>query len=293
MNYREINAFLATAEKGSFLKAAEELHTSAVSVMNQVNSLENFTGVKLIERTSRGAKLTPAGLSFRDDMKDIIALTESAIRKAQKISRSGGYTINIGTSLLRPCKPLTDILSEIDESLCRINIVPFDDSPSVLDNLLSYVDCFVSPCDSSEWQKKYNILILGTTPCRIAVPRGHRLAVKKILSWDDLSGEKLMLVKRGVSSVLDEMRDEIMTLHKDIKIVDIPVLYDTSIFNECVKNVCLMETPDIWSGIHPSLITVPMQWKYEMPFGIIYARDITQEFRKFIELIAETTHALK
>ena len=97
MNWREIQAFMATAEKGSFLKASTELHTSAVSVMKQVNSLENFTGVKLLERTPRGTRLTPAGESFRNDMKDIITMTDNAVHKAREISHSECYTVIIGT----------------------------------------------------------------------------------------------------------------------------------------------------------------------------------------------------
>ena len=101
MNDREIKAFLTTAEKGSFLKAAAELHISAVSVMNLVNSVEETAGVKLFERTHRGVKLTAAGISFRDDMKSLMDMAGSAIQKAREISQSENCTIRIGTSLLR------------------------------------------------------------------------------------------------------------------------------------------------------------------------------------------------
>ena len=287
MNWREIQAFMATAEKGSFLRAATELHTSAVSVMKQVNSLENFTGVKLLERTPRGARLTPAGESFRNDMKDIITMTDNAVHKAREISRSECYTVRIGTSLLRPCKPLTDILAGEKGLPFRIDIVPFDDPPSLPGNFFSSADCFVSPCDSSEWREKYNILILGKIPCRIAVPREHKLAGKAMLLWNDLDGEKLMLVRPGVSPVLDGIRQEIMTEHESVRIADIQNLYDVSIFNECVKSNCLMETLDIWSGVHPSLVTVPMQWEYVMPFGVIYPKNASRELRRFIAAVEE------
>ena len=289
MNDREIKAFLTTAEKGSFLKAAAELHISAVSVMNLVNSVEETAGVKLFERTHRGVKLTAAGISFRDDMKSLMDMAGSAIQKAREISQSENCTIRIGTSLLRPCKILVDMLSQSESLGYKINIVPFDDAPSVLDNILSAsaVDCFVSPCDSEEWRRKYSILILGNIPCRIAVPRGHRLAGKKSLSWNDLDGEKLMLVRRGVSPILDAIRDEIAIAHQEITVKDIPNLYDSSIFNLCAGECCLAETLDIWSGLHPSIMTLAMQWKYEMPFGIIYSKRPAKALRKFIAGIKE------
>lgn len=76
------------AEKCSFLKAADELHISAVSVMNLVNSIEDTAGVKLFERTHRGVKLTAAGSSFRDDMASLLNMADSAIQKAREISQS-------------------------------------------------------------------------------------------------------------------------------------------------------------------------------------------------------------
>ena len=75
-----------------------------------------------------------------------------------------------------------------------------------------------------------------------------------------------MIVKRGESAVLNQMWDDILKNHSRIKIVDAPNFYDTSIFNECEQMNYLMETLDIWTDIHPSLVTLPMEWKYEIPF---------------------------
>ena len=69
------------------------------------------------------------------------------------------------------------------------------------------------------------------------------------------------------------------------RIVDIPNYYDTSIFNECEQMNYLMETLDIWGDIHPSLITLPMEWEYEMPYGIVYTKKPSKSVAAFIEVI--------
>ena len=292
MNDREIAAFLAAAEQGSFLKAAKELHISAVSVMNQVNALEDFVGAKLLERTSQGTRLTAAGQSFQNDVRHILSLTQSAIQKARRLSKPAERIIRVGTSILRPCKVLINLCKEIDDGF-QIRIIPFDDAPGSLDTLLAphegKIDCFVSPCDSIEWAGKYNILPLDTLPCRVAVPRGHRLSAKKRLTWEDLDGERLMLIKRGDSPVLNSMRDEILREHAGIEIIDIPNRYDTSIFNECERLNCLMETLDIWVDVHPSLLTLPMEWRYAMPYGIVYAKEPEEAMKAFISRISTLT----
>ena len=47
----------------------------------------------------------------------------------------------------------------------------------------------------------------------------------------------------------------------------------------------LMETLDIWTDIHPSLVTLPMEWQYEIPYGIVYAKTPSRTVKEFVEII--------
>lgn len=293
MYIRELTTFITVADQGSFLKAAQELYITPASVMNQMNKLEGIVGAKLIERTNQGTTLTAAGRSIYQSAKQIIELAEEAIKKAQSLADSEQTGIRIGTSILRPCKRLIDLWNEIDNGTLpfQMKIVPFDDDPVSLASVFSaagnQIDCFVGPCDSITWQERHNILHLYKIPCRIAVPRKHRLARKESLRWSDLDGETFMMVKRGDSPVLNQIRDDIIANHPKIRIADVPNFYDTSIFNECEQMNYLMETLDIWTDIHPSLVTLPMDWEYEMPYGIVYTKKSSKSVAEFIEIIRE------
>ncbi len=46
-----------------------------------------------------------------------------------------------------------------------------------------------------------------------------------------------------------------------------------------------METLDIWSNLHPSLVTIPVNWSYEMPYGILYEKDPSDSVKSFIDVI--------
>ena len=291
MYSRELTTFIAVADQGSFLKASQELYTTPASVMNQMNKLERHIGVKLIERTNQGTRLTAAGRSMYQDAKRMIDFADEAIQKARQLAESEQNIIRVGTSIMRPCKRLIDLWTEIDDGSLpfQIHIVPFDDDPAGLDSALStlgnQIDCFISPCNSMEWQKQCSIFPLSKLPCRIAVPRKHRLAKKKSLCWSDLDGETFMILRRGDSSVLNQMRDDILENHPQIRIVDIPNFYAPSIFNECEQMNYLMETLDIWTDIHPSLTTRAMDWEYEIPYGIVYAKKPTKTVMRFVETI--------
>ena len=291
MYSKELTTFTSVAEQGSFLKASKELYITAASVMNQINKLEANVGVKLIERTSQGTQLTAAGRSFYKDAKKIIKQSEQAISRTRQIARNEKQAIRIGTSILRPCKMLVDLWSEIDDGTLpvTIRIVPFDDSPANMEKMLETlgkeIDCFVGPCDSLTWKEKYNILELRQGECCIAVPRKHRLAKKDKLQWSDLDGENLMLVKRGDSPVLNSLRDDIEKNHPKISILNIPHFYDTNIFNECEQAGCIMETLDIWKDVHPSIVTIPMEWEYKIPYGILYAKQPSEQVQAFVNII--------
>ncbi len=293
MYNRELITFITVADQGSFLKAAKQLYITPASVMNQMNKLESMISVKLVERTNQGIYLTSSGRSIYQDAKKLIEFADEAIKKARQLATSEQNMIRVGTSIMRPCKRLIDLLTKIDDGNLpfQIRIVPFDDDPAGLDSVLSalgnQIDCFVSPCNSTEWQKQYSIFLLSELPCRIAVPRKHRLSKKKSLCWSDLDGETFMVLRRGDSSVLNQIRDDILENHPQIRIADVPNFYDTSIFNECEQMNYVMETLDIWADIHPSLITLPMEWEYKISYGIVYAKNPSKSVKDFIKIVKD------
>lgn len=291
MFHPHIETFVQVAESGSFSRAAAARFCSPVSIMNQINALEWRMGFTLLERSTHGVELTPAGQSLYESAKTIMATSEEAIRQARRIAGVEQGIIRLGTSFLRPCKPLLDVWTALDEEHAdfQIRIIPFDDSPGSLANMLKSlgrdIDCFVSPCDTFLWKKHYAICLLNQQRCCVALSKKHRLAGKKRLTWDDLAGESFMLVKRGVSPMLDQMRDEIEQHHQSIHIIDMPNIYDAEAFNQCEQLGCLMETPEIWADVHPSLVTLPMDWEYTMPYGVVYAKQPSATFTEFIRLI--------
>ena len=291
-----VQTFVEVAERGSFSAAAERLHISKVSVMNQVNALEARVGVPLFERTHQGVRLTGAGESFYKNAVKLLRLSQSAIAEARQTGGAAAQTIRIGTSLMRPCNSLVALWERIDAGNrdVQFSIVPFNDGFDSLNAMLAAlgekIDCFVTPCSSARMLAKYSFLPLRACECRIAMSKKHPLAGKDVLTWDDLDRQSLLLVRRGDSYVLDALRDDILRDHPGIRIVDFDGYYDVSAFNLCEQQGYLMETLDIWAGLHPSLVTLPVKWDYQMPYGILYAKKPTKPVQAFIEAIATSVN---
>lgn len=287
----KLDTFIAVVEAGSFSKAATKLFISPVSVMKQIEALENDTQIKLFNRSTQGVVLTSAGESVYESARKLIHDANLAIENAQKIATNEKPTIRIGTSLLRSSRVLTNLWTDFNEGPLPFNlkIVPFGDDPTSMQRMFTSlgetVDCFVGPTDSYQLNDgHYKVRQLTNVSCCCAVPKLHRLANKEGLTWADLDGESLLLVRRGQSPVLDRMRDEIEAEHTGIKIVDTENFYDIDAFNLADQRQYIMETLEIWKNLHPSLVTIPMKWDFKMPYGIIYSDDASDAVHNFINL---------
>jgi len=85
MELRHLRYFIAVAEEGSLLTAAQRrLHTSQPSLSRQIRDLESEVGVKLLERQARGVTLTAAGKIFLDHARMALLQVEAGIDGARR-----------------------------------------------------------------------------------------------------------------------------------------------------------------------------------------------------------------
>lgn len=77
--------FLKVADSGSFSKASKILFISPVSVMKQMNTLENQLGIRLLNRNPRGINLTPAGERLYTGVSKIIQDSTDMLEQVQQI----------------------------------------------------------------------------------------------------------------------------------------------------------------------------------------------------------------
>ena len=296
MYNRMLTAFVCAADCGSFNKAAEKLYLSPPSVMKQVNALEKHLGLQLFERDAHGIRLTAAGQVIYRHARQMFAYSEQAIAEARRAADTAQTTFRIGSSLLNPCKPFMDLWYQLDQefSSYQLNIVPFeDDHEGILSEIASLGDKFdflIGVCDSQLWMNYCNFLPLGEYQHCIAVARDHRLARYDKLTLPDLYGETVMMVKAGDSSAVDCIRAELRQ-HPQIHIEDTPQFYDIDVFNRCVQTKSAMLTIECWKDVHPSLVTIPVEWDHSIPYGLLYPLDPSEEIRRVVECVREHTKA--
>lgn len=290
-----LDTFLAVSDCGSFTKAADKLFISPTAVMKKMNVFEKHLNLKLIDRTPAGIKLTPAGKVVYRDAKFIMDYSKKSIAAANTATLDYDTTFCVGTSLLNPAKPFMDLWYKVNASFpnYKLHLVPFEDNHegilSEIKKLGEKFDFLIGVCDSRAWLSLCNFLPLGRYKKMIAVSRSHRLAGKERVDIEDLYGETLMMVSRGDSGVNDFIRSDLEKNHPQIHIEDTTQFYDLSVFNRCADTGNILLTIECWRDVHPGLVSIPVNWDYSIPYGLLYSinadRDVLKLVKKAKELI--------
>ena len=75
--------------------------------------------------------------------------------------------------------------------------------------------------------------------------------------------------------------------HPQIHIEDTSQFYDMEVFNRCVQTRNPLMTLECWSEVHPSLVTLPVDWDFTIPYGILYALHPDGDTLRFLDLVRE------
>ena len=286
-----LHTFVVAADCGSFTRAAEKLYISPTAVMKQMNALEEHLELKLIDRTPAGIALTAAGRVIYQDAKFLMDYSAKSIANAHAAAHVADTTFCVGTSLLNPAKPFMDPWYRVNKDFpeYKLHLVPFEDNHegilSEIGKLGEKFDFLIGVCDSKSWLSLCSFLPLGRYRKMIAVPRGHRLAAKPVIEIEDLYGETLMMVCRGDSGVNDFLRNDLEQNHPRIHIEDTPPFYDMSVFNRCAETGKVLLTIECWRDVHPGLVSIPVNWQYSIPYGLLYSRETPEDVRRFVDAV--------
>ena len=122
MEIAQIEAFLLSAELGSFRRAAEALGLSQPSLSARVKSIEKELGATLFHRMGRGVRLTEMGklfLTYGERVQETLRQGKDAINSA--MTTSGGI-LNMASARNIGTYTLPNMLAKLRQSYPGINV---------------------------------------------------------------------------------------------------------------------------------------------------------------------------
>lgn len=249
--------------------------------MKQINKLEQELGVALFTRTSTGVPLTPAGKGFKGYAEQIVNLVNQALVAGHQF---GGQrqVIRLGTSLMHPGAPFMATWNQIKAALLTVTQLSGEPTSSNRE-----CDIMIGTFDQATTRRLVVAVPLGAYRFGIAVTSDHPLAHHSRLALNDLAGQRLLMVPRGISEKNDQLRDAIETAAPDVIIEGTHGRYNLDVFNRTAdQNLALLNlTP--WQDLHPNLVTVPLDTPLTVNYGVLASRQAPQPVQDFMNRLRQ------
>lgn len=198
MDIRQLKAFVAIAESGTFTAGAARVHVTQAAISMQIRQLETETRAQLFIRAPRRVILTEAGEKLLERAYTILREHDAALEELAALTGAHRGRLRIGSaSAMVSADPLPQILRELRGTHPGVetSVISGTSESLVKKVLAGELDAaFVSlPVEARGVQTE---LLSEDYLVAIASPR-HPLAKQKIVSAYALAGEKLILGERG------------------------------------------------------------------------------------------------
>jgi DNA-binding transcriptional LysR family regulator len=200
LNVGRLRVLREVARQGSFSAAADALSYTQPAVSQQIAALEAQTGLTLLERSSRGVRLTGAGRTLVEHAEGILARLAVAEEELAALAGLRGGQLRMasfptaGATLMPvaiaafrasyPAVELTLAEGEPEEIAPRLRAGEFD---------LALLFEFDGEDRAGEGARRVELL---EDPLFLALPRGHRLADAATVRLEDLRGEAWVQTSR-------------------------------------------------------------------------------------------------
>lgn len=190
LELRVLRSFVTVAEELHFGRAAARLHIAQPSLSVQIRNLERSLNTPLLNRTSRGVTLTPAGEVLLGHARDLLMAAEVAASLTKQAAREPGRKLVVGFQSNAAAELTRAILEAYRNSNPAVEVemrsYPFGDPTAGLADGSSDV-AFVRP--PLPHFKDLRMATLFTEPRVLAVSEASDLASRSSVHIDELLEE--------------------------------------------------------------------------------------------------------
>lgn len=193
---RQLKAFLAIADLGSFVEAAERLHLSQPALSIAIRKLEQAVGGVLFNRSPRGVQLTPEGKFFLPTARRLNADWEAALGDLGELFNKQRGKVTLAALPTLAAGFLPAVLADYRRRYPNIAINVHDVLAGQVDELVSdqRADIGFSVCPSASEATHFEPLIDDHF---VAVcPHGHPLLEHREIPWQALLRHPIIAVSR-------------------------------------------------------------------------------------------------
>ena len=194
LDVRRLRVLREVVARGSFSAAADALHLSQSAVSQQVAALEREVGLQILERSSEGPKLTPAGERLSSHADAVIARLDEAERELADIAGLEGGRLRLISFPTASATLMTQAMSEFRARHPQIELQfaegePDESVPAVKRGDYDLALAFDFVAFPKDFGRDVETELIFEDPMYIALPPGHPLAASKAIDIAALADE--------------------------------------------------------------------------------------------------------
>ena len=205
MDTRQLAAFVAVVERGSFSIAADDLGVTQPAVSLAVRSLEKRLGARLLDRSGRQVAPTAAGRAVLIRAQRMLALEQQLFDEVSEDDAGLHGTLSIGASTGPGAHLVPLLLCEFQRAHPDLHVaLSIWDTQTVIDRV-SERELELGVVGALRRHRSLEFEPLVRDEIVLAVPPGHR-AAGGTLSVEELQEETLIVMQEGagVRQVVEE-----------------------------------------------------------------------------------------
>lgn len=197
LKLKDLRYLVALADERHFGRAARKSCVSQPTLSAQLRKLEDYLGVRLIERQPRRVALTEAGQQVVARARRILQESDEIVSMARHSSDPLTGTLKVAFIPTIGPYLLPRVAPRLRKALPRLKLLLFEHQTAVLLERLhgGAIDLGILalPVDLSGLESR----VLFDEPFSVAVNPGNPLAQRKSLHPSDLDGQTLLLLEDG------------------------------------------------------------------------------------------------
>jgi DNA-binding transcriptional LysR family regulator len=188
LTLRQLRAFAAVADLGSFTEAARRLHLTQAAMSVLVRELEGELGVRLFDRHTRRVELADAGRDLYPFVQRVLRELDEAVHSVGNLRDKKKGFLRVAAPQLMACTLMPKVIAGYQEAFPDIEVHLHDTLPEqTLERLMAAdVELAIGP-DGVSSPELTRRPLLRDRHLLICQP-DHPLARKKKVRWSELAG---------------------------------------------------------------------------------------------------------
>ncbi|MEN8504224.1 LysR family transcriptional regulator [Paraburkholderia sp. SIMBA_050] len=199
LNLRDIRAFVAVAQTGSFTRAATRLHLSQPALTVQIRRLEETVGARLFDRNSRSVALTPTGRELLPVLQKSLHDMEHVLIDARALGDGSSGTVRIACLPTFAASVLPELVQQLRKAVPRAGFQVRDVVASMVNTLVRNDEVDIGVTGGELTDSALEVLHASDDRLVAVLPKRHALARRKRVTLADLAGVPLVLTAQGTS----------------------------------------------------------------------------------------------